>query len=181
MTPIAQAPIFAALRDRTALLAISVPTKAFSRRQQPWKTMTTTTTFTADAPGAYCVFCAELIASGYRLYARTGLDSGVQFRRVGAGAIGDQSLLASGFLDAIDVYGWAEQGVGVCFPGAGSLLFLDAAFSPRAPVPLSGYRQDGMTCADIDRPGTLLLLSGAPPAAGRFARLVAPASSSRIE
>ena len=122
-----------------------------------------------------CADCPDLLAQGYRLKARNGLDSGVQFRRVGAGAIGDQSLLSSGFLDAIDVFGWAEQGVGVCFPGAGSLLFLDAAFSPRAPVPLSGYTQEGLTCADIDRPGTLLLLSATPLAAGRLSSSVAPA------
>ena len=70
-------------------------------------------------------------------------------------------------MDAVDVYGWAEQGVGVCFPGAGRLLFLDAATSPRAQIPLDGYSQGGMTCADFARPGTLLLLSGAPPTAQR--------------
>ena len=126
-------------------------------------------------PGTVCADCPDLLAQGYSLRAHNGLDSGVQFRRVGANAIGDRSLLAAGFLDAIDVYGWAEQGVGVCFPGSGSLLFLDAAFSPRAQIPLSGYKQDGLTCADIDRPGTLLLLVGAPLAAGRLHSSVASA------
>ena len=124
-------------------------------------------TLTPDVmTGTVCADCPDLLAQGYRLKAHNGLDSGVQFRRVGAEAIGDRSLLA-GFLDAIDVYGWAEQGVGVCFPGAGSLLFLDAAFSPRAQIPLNGYTQEGLTCADIDRPGTLLLLTGAAPTARR--------------
>ena len=118
---------------------------------------------TADAPGTPCVYCAELIASGLRLKARNGFNSGVQFRRVDGGAIGDQSLLAAGFIDAVDVYGWVEQGVGVCFPQSGRLLFLDAAFSPRAQVPLDGYTQGGMTCADFDRPGTVLLLPGPAP------------------
>ena len=127
----------------------------------------------APISDSLCVFCPELIASGLRLYARTGLDSGVQFRRVEASAIGDQSLLASGFMDAVDVYGWVEQGVGVCFPAAGRLLFLDAATSPRAQIPLDGYSQGGMTCADFARPGTLLLLSGDPPTARRS---IAPAA-----
>ncbi len=117
----------------------------------------------ASAPGTPCVFCADLIASGLRLQARNGFESGVQFRRVEAGAIGDQSLLAAGFMDAVDAYGWVEQGVGVCFPQSGRLLFLDAATSPRAQVSLDGYRQAGMTCAEFDRPGTLLLLPGPAP------------------
>ena len=121
----------------------------------------------APISDSLCVFCPELIASGLRLYARTGLDSGVQFRRVEASAIGDQSLVVTGFMDAVDAYGWVEQGVGVCFPAAGRLLFLDAASSPRAQIPLDGYSQGGMTCADFARPGTLLLLSGAPPTARR--------------
>ena len=82
----------------------------------PVEDVTKGTAYTPVSPSV-CVFCAELIASGLRLYARTGLDSGVQFRRVQASAIGDQSLVASGFMDAVDAYGWVEQGVGVCFPG----------------------------------------------------------------
>ena len=114
-----------------------------------------------------CAHCPELLAQGYRLTAAYGLASGVQFRQVDRHAIGDQSLLAAGFLDAIDVYGYAEQGVGVCFPQAGRLLFLDAAFSPRAVSSPAAYSQHGMTCADFDRPGTLLLLPGPAPSAAR--------------
>ncbi|MYD11637.1 MAG: SH3 domain-containing protein [Chloroflexi bacterium] len=121
-----------------------------------------------SSPVTVCADCNDLLAAGYSLKATNGLNSGVQFRRVGAVAIGDRALRENGFVDAIDVYGWVEQGAGVCFPGAGSLLFLDAAFSPRAQVPLNGYTRDGMTCADIDRPGTVLLLSAAPLAAGRL-------------
>ena len=116
-----------------------------------------------DEPGTPCADCDELTAQGYRLKATNGFSSGVQFRRVGPVAIGDQSLLAPGFLDAVDVYGWAEQGVGVCFPMAGSPLLLDAAFSPRRVVSVAAYSQDGMTCADFDRPGTVVLLAGEPP------------------
>ncbi|MYD08466.1 MAG: SH3 domain-containing protein [Chloroflexi bacterium] len=114
-----------------------------------------------------CADCPDLMAAGYALKAHNGLNSGVQFRRVGAMAIGDPAVRENGFMDAIDVYGWVEQGVSVCFPNTGSLLFLDAAFSPRAQVPMSGYTQAGMTCADIDRPGTVVLQSGAAPSARR--------------
>ncbi|MYD08461.1 MAG: SH3 domain-containing protein [Chloroflexi bacterium] len=119
-----------------------------------------------STPITVCADCNDLLAAGYGLKARNGLNSGVQFRRVGAAAIGDPALRENGFVDAIDVYGWVEQGATVCFPASGSLLFLDAAFSPRAQVPLNGYTQGGMTCADIDRPGTVLLQSGGAPPAG---------------
>ena len=37
-----------------------------------------------------------------------------------------------------------------------------------------------MTCADFDRPGTLLLLAGAPLAAGRLAASLAPAQAQSL-
>ena len=83
------------------------------------------------------------VASGYRVKANYGLHSGLQFKRVGTKAIGDQSVLNAGVKDAVDVFGYVEQGVDVCFPGAGKLLFLDAAGSPRAPIATAapaGYR-----------------------------------------
>ena len=88
------------------------------------------------APG--CAYCAELIAAGFRLSATYGLASGVQFRRLDAGGIGIRSVLEAGFLDAVDVFGYAEQGVEVCFPGSGSLLLLDAATSPRSVTSAAG-------------------------------------------
>ena len=68
--------------------------------------------------GPVCGFCADLLAKGYRLRARYGLESGVQFRRVDRDGIGVQSALDAGFRDAVDVYGYAEQGVEVCFPAS---------------------------------------------------------------
>ena len=113
-----------------------------------------------------CVHCPELMAKGYGLSATYGLASGVQFRQVGRDGIGDPSVLDAGFMDAVDVYGYAEQGVEVCFPGAGSLALLDATTSPRTKVALDAYSQHGMTCAAFDRPGTVVLMSGPPaPAA----------------
>ena len=112
--------------------------------------------------GPVCGFCADLLARGYRLRARYGLESGVQFRRVDRDGIGVQSALDAGFMDAVDVYGYAEQGVEVCFPAAGSLILLDATTSPRAPASVPGYTREGRTCAAIDRPGTLVLVDNPP-------------------
>lgn len=128
-------------------------------------------------PGPRCAFCPDLLARGFVLKATYGLDSGVQFRQVDRGGIGDQSVLDDGFMDAVDVYGYAEQGVEVCFPGSGKLLLLDAAFSPRMKVPLAATSQHGMTCGQTNRAGTIVLLNG-PPAPAAPATAVAPPNHS---
>ncbi|MCY4071278.1 MAG: SH3 domain-containing protein [Chloroflexi bacterium] len=110
----------------------------------------------------HCAFCDELLALGYRLGATYGFTSGIQFRRLGQDGIGDQAALAGGFLDALDVYGYVEQGVEVCFPMLGRLLFLDAATAPRAVSELPSQRDGYHTCARLDRPGTLVLAPGDP-------------------
>ncbi len=107
----------------------------------------------------------RLLRQGYGLAAAHGLRSGVQFRRLGAAGVGNQSVIDMGFLDAIDVWGYVEQGVEVCFPpdrGYGGLMFLDAATSPRTVSSLASVLRDGYTCASINRPGTLVLVSNAP-------------------
>ena len=42
-------------------------------------------------------------------------------------------------------------------------MLLDAAYSPRRAMPLNAYQRDGMTCAIIDRAGTVVLLESAAP------------------
>ena len=65
--------------------------------------------------------------------------------------------------DAVDVWGYVEQGVEICFPQLGSVIFLDAAMSPRARAPVEYFARDGGTCAQLDRPGTVVLVPGQPP------------------
>lgn len=109
-----------------------------------------------------CYFCPDLEARGFKLSATHGFASGVQMRQIGRDGIGDPSVLNDGFLDAVDVWGYAEQGVEVCFPGTGSLVLLDAATSPRTKMPLNAYMQDGRTCARTSRAGTMVLMAGQP-------------------
>ncbi len=109
--------------------------------------------------------CEVLNAQGYRVRATHGLRSGVQCRRLDATGVGIQAVINLGFLDAVDVWGYVEQGVEVCFPperGSGGLMFLDAATAPRTVSPLASVLRDGYTCASINRPGTLVLVSNAP-------------------
>ncbi len=90
---------------------------------------------------------------------------GAQGRRVGFDAISRADLIEQGIIDAADLYGYITPGVEVCFAAHGRLVFLDAAYAPRRLLELSSYQRAGMTCAAIDRGGTVVLLqSGDPPA-----------------
>ena len=96
-------------------------------------------------------------ASGISVRATFGLASGIQCQRLGGGGIGIPSL-AESFIDAVDIWGYVEQGVEVCFPQIGRVVFLDARTSPRAIVPLASTAVNGQTCVSIDSPGSLVLM-----------------------
>ena len=113
-----------------------------------------------------------------RVWATYGLCSGVQFKRLEAGWLtGNQRVIDAGFLDAVDVYGYAEQGVEVCFPAYGAMVLLDAAASPRSLEPLDAYLDGHLTCARFAKAGTAVLiaansgLAAAPVAGGPSAGL----------
>ena len=109
--------------------------------------------------------------TGIRVWATYGLCSGVQFRRIGTDGIGNQVVIDNGFIDAVDVWGYAEQGVEVCFPAYGSVVLLDASTAPRALIPLQSYLDGTMTCAQFAMAGTAALISAEsslslPPTSG---------------
>ena len=97
-------------------------------------------------------------ATGATFGATFGLDSGVHFRQLDGAGIGIQSIIDAGYLEAFDVWGYVEQGVEVCFPQVGRVIFLDANTSPRAIVPLASTVVNGQTCVSINSPGSLVLL-----------------------
>ena len=104
-----------------------------------------------------------LQAAGYNISAAHGLTSGVQFKKVEGAEIGISWVLDLGVVDAIDVWGYAEQGVTVCFPQAeaiGGLLFLDASASPRTVTTLESFMRDGQVCATIYGEGTIVAVGG---------------------
>ncbi len=103
-------------------------------------------------------YVALQTATGMTFEATYGLDSGVHFRQLDGAGIGIQSIIDAGYLAALDVYGYVEQGVEVCFPQIGRVLFLDARTMPRAIVPLDANYRDGMTCVSISSPGSLVLM-----------------------
>ncbi len=106
--------------------------------------------------------CAMLKGSFATISATFGLASGVQCQQVGAAGIGIQSVIDAGFMAAVDVWGYVEQGVEICFPQLGSLTFLDAATSPRSVSTIQSYGDGGNTCTHLTRAGTVVLAPGAP-------------------
>ena len=123
------------------------------------KEETPAATPTATPRPAYAAsYIALQTETGMTFTPTYGLDSGVHFRQLDGAGIGVQSIIDAGYLAALDVYGYVEQGVEVCFPQAGRLLFLDARTMPRTIVPLESTLVNGMTCASISSPGSLVLM-----------------------
>ena len=117
---------------------------------------TLTPTATPRPPAVTCPGLSQ--ATGIAVHATYGLTSGVQCQRLDGAGIGIQSLVDAGFIDAVDIWGYVDQGIEVCFPQVGRVVFLDARTMPRAITPLASAVANGQTCAAIDSPGSLVLL-----------------------
>lgn len=77
-------------------------------------------------------------------------------REVDAAGVGNRAL--SDFFYAVDIFGDIDP-VDACFVhDTGTIVLLDAAFSPRIIVPLRTWTSNGMKCANIDRAGTAVLM-----------------------
>ena len=61
--------------------------------------------------------CASLssLDNGIEISATHGLDSGVQCQLIGARGIGIKSVIDAGYFKGVDIWGFVEQGVQVCF------------------------------------------------------------------
>ena len=100
----------------------------------------------------------EILANdGYQLQATYGLASGVQFQRLDESGVGNQSIVDLGVIDAIDVWSYVDQGVEVCFPQSGYVIFLDASTSPRTVIAIDSYLRDNYTCVTLNTAGTVVL------------------------
>ena len=63
-------------------------------------------------------------------------------------------------LDAVEILGYVDKGVEICFRSVGELVFLDPVTSPPRPLKMSvQYNDLGMTCGQVDRIGTVVLVS----------------------
>lgn len=126
------------------------------------------------APAAsYPSTCQGLPGHVATVTATYGLGSGLQCQRVDALGIGIQSVIEAGFIDAVDLWGYVEQGVEICFPQPGAITFLDSTTIPRSIISLEAYSVGGSTCVALDRPGTVVLIPGQSPP--RAQPVIAPA------
>ncbi len=95
----------------------------------------------------------------------TGDVIGTQCQTVGDIVIARTSLIERGFIGAVDIWGEVPESVEVCLAGDGWLALMDTDYAPRMAMELEHSHRAGMTCATIDRPGTVVLLESAPPPA----------------
>ena len=109
---------------------------------------------------------SELPMSGLNISAASGLGSGIEFKRVSSGAVGIQSVIDMGFLDAVDVWSNVGGGAEICFPQVGNAVLLDASTSPRKVVPLNTTQKAGATCVTINKAGTVVLVNASTGAQG---------------
>ncbi len=106
-----------------------------------------------------------LNAQGFKVSATYGLRSGIQFEQREASAVGVQSVIDAGFIDAVDVWGYANQDAEVCLPyTSGVLVFLDANTTPRVATPLASTIKNGFICATVNGPGLVVLVESWPEA-----------------
>ncbi len=134
--------------------ATPTPGPRTSKKKDPPRPTPTAT----PRPAYAASYTALQTETGMTFEAAYGLESGVHFRQLDGGGIGVQSIIDAGPLAALDVYGYVEQGVEVCFPQIGRVIFLDARTMPRAITTLPATVRDGMTCVYLDSPGSLVLL-----------------------
>ncbi len=106
-----------------------------------------------------------------RVRAAYGICSGAQFKRLEAGWLTGNRQVEASFIDGVDVFGYAAQGVEVCFPAYGAVVLLDAATSPRTLQPLASYLDGRYTCAAFNKAGMAVLVAAdsglAPPMVGK--------------
>ena len=138
-----------------SLPATAAPRSAERRSKDPPPDRAPTAT---PQPAYAASYVALQTDTGMTFEATYGLDSGVHFRQLDGGGIGVQSIIDAGPLAALDVYGYVEQGVEVCFPQIGRVVFLDARTMPRAITSPPATVKNGMTCVYLNSPGSLVLL-----------------------
>ncbi|HYO88941.1 MAG TPA: hypothetical protein VER79_09850, partial [Candidatus Limnocylindrales bacterium] len=104
------------------------------------------------------------------MYARGSAETWLGAPLYDAGNIGNQGVVDLGVLQAIDIFSANDQtyydgGAVFCLQGQGTLIWMPASQSPRAPQIIGSYTVPefpGFTCATLFEPGTLVLVSQNP-------------------
>ena len=84
----------------------------------------------------------------------------IECRPVDIGLIDKHPALASGMIAAVELLGYVEEGVEICFRSIGDLVFLDAVTEPPTPRSMESFSNTiGMTCGEVESIGTIVLVS----------------------
>ncbi len=90
----------------------------------------------------------------------TDVSGSTQCKVADETGVGNQTLIDAGMYHAVDVFGYLPSAITVCIQhDTGAFVLLDAAESPRTIVPLRTWQDSGMKCANVDRPGTAVLMN----------------------
>ena len=124
--------------------------------------------------------------TGYRIRASYDICDGAQFERRDISAIGIQWIVDAGPLDVVDAWGWIRPTAEICFPQAGSMLFISTSNGARSVTPLDSFRDGHYSCGRIEVAGTIVLLPAdsphsTPPADNPPGPLVAPVPEQQEE
>ena len=101
--------------------------------------------------------------TGIRISASYDICDGAQFQLRDISAIGIQWIVDAGPLDVLDAWGWIRPTAEICFPQAGSMLFISTSNGARSVTPLDSFRDGDLTCARIKVAGTIVLLPADSP------------------
>ena len=108
----------------------------------------------------------------------SGISQSTQCQRVDAVGIANPNIREGDYVDAVDVWSWVLPNTQICFEAAGGgIKFIDTATIPRTVHDLEAHSLNGLTCAEINGPGILVLLPGDPPPARNAASGSAPTAT----
>ncbi len=110
--------------------------------------------------GALPITAEDLIDNhGFQITALYGLDSGVLFTRYSPSACvyGNQDICDPAPLDIVDISGAVGQGIALCFPQEGIIVFMPATGEDVTTLPYE--TTEGRTCTRLDEAGRIALLS----------------------
>ncbi len=89
----------------------------------------------------------------------TGYTPTVSCKMVDHVGLGNWMLVSGGAIYAVDLFGWVEKPLTVCFKhDSGGIVLLDADNSPRNIVPLQTWPDGNKRCATVDREGYVVLM-----------------------
>ena len=108
----------------------------------------------------------------------SGISQSTQCQRVDAVGIANPGIGAGDYVDAVDVWSWVLPNTQICFEASGGgIKFIDTAIIPRTVHDLEAHSLNGLTCAEINGPGMVVLLPGDPPPARNAASGSAPTAT----